>query len=378
MMRIALVGTTADCVLGFRRSLIKELVAKGHKVYAFAIDYSDEQRQLLTSLGAIPIDYDLSRSGLNMLADLKMMLQLKAKLEVIKPDIVLSYFVKPVIYGTAAARLANIPTRIAMLEGLGYVHTAGQNGYGIKKRILQIIQGVLFTISFKFATKVVFLNPDDPNDLSKITLFSKSKVEVLGGIGLELLDYPYSNPDMNNPIRFIFAARLLAEKGIYQLIRAIKLVQEKYPSTELAVLGGLDEDNPGGLTKKGLNDLIKQEIIIYPGQVANVSEWLSNSHIFVLPSYYREGVPRSTQEAMAVGRPIITTDVPGCRETVVDGKNGFLVPAFDVEKLAEKMIFFVENPDQIKPMGLVSRRMAEEKFDVHKVNANMLKIMGLN
>jgi len=375
-MKIVMIGTTANCVLGFRGPLIKELIIKGHEVYAFAIDYSDAQRQLLKSLGAIPVDYVLFRSGLNMLADLKMMFRLKTKLEAIKPDIVLSYFVKPVIYGTVAARLANIPIRIAMLEGLGYVHTASQNGYGFKKRILQIVQGVLFTISFKFATRIVFLNPDDPNDLSKMTLFSKSKVEVVGGIGLELLDYPYSKPDMNNPIRFIFVARLLAEKGIYQLIEAIKLVQEKYPSTELVVLGDLDEDNPAGLTKKNLDDLIKQEIIIYPGQVANVNEWLSSSHVFVLPSY-REGVPRSTQEAMAVGRPIITTDVPGCRETVVDGKNGFLVPAFDVEKLAEKMIFFIEYPDQIEPMGIAGHRMAEERFDVHKVNVKMLEIMGL-
>jgi len=375
-MKIVMIGTTANCVLGFRGSLIKELIIRGHEVYAFAIDYTDAQRQLLKSLGAVPVDYVLFRSGLNILADLKMMFRLKTKLEAIKPDIVLSYFVKPVIYGTVAARLANIPIRIAMLEGLGYVHTASQNGYGFKKRILQIVQGVLFTISFKFATRVIFLNPDDPIDLSKMTLFSKSKVEVLGGIGLELLDYPYSKPNMNNPIRFIFVARLLAEKGIYQLIEAIKLVQEKHPSTELVVLGDLDEDNPAGLTKKDLDDLIKQEIIIYPGQVVNVNEWLSNSHVFVLPSY-REGVPRSTQEAMAVGLPIITTDVPGCRETVVDGKNGFLVPAFDVDILSEKMIWFIQNPERIESMGFASRCIAEEKFDVHKVNAKMLKIMGI-
>jgi len=375
-MKIVMIGTTASSILGFRKSLIEGLINKGHKVYAFAIDYSNSQKKLLKSLGVIPVDYVLCRSGLNILTDLKTMLQLKAKLKVIRPDIVLSYFVKPAIYGTVAARLESVPMRIAMLEGLGYAHTAGQNGYGFKKRILQIVQGALFTISFKFATRVVFLNPDDPIDLSKMTLFSKSKVEVLGGIGLELLDYPYSKPNMNNPIRFIFVARLLAEKGIYQLIEAIKLVQEKHPSTELVVLGDLDEDNPAGLTKKDLDDLIKQEIIIYPGQVVNVNEWLSNSHVFVLPSY-REGVPRSTQEAMAVGLPIITTDVPGCRETVVDGKNGFLVPAFDVDILSEKMIWFIQNPERIESMGFASRCIAEEKFDVHKVNAKMLKIMGI-
>ena len=376
-MKIVMIGTTASSILGFRKSLIEGLINKGHKVYAFAIDYSNSQKKLLKSLGVIPVDYVLCRSGLNILTDLKTMLQLKAKLKVIKPDIVLSYFVKPAIYGTVAARLENVPMRIAMLEGLGYAHTASQNGYGFKKRILQIVQGILFTVSFKFATKVIFLNPDDPSDLSKMALFSKSKVEVVGGIGLELLGYPYSKPDMSNPIRFIFVARLLVEKGIYQLLDAIKLVQEKYPSTELVVLGDLDEDNPAGLTKKDLDDLIKQEIIIYPGQVANVNEWLSNSHVFVLPSYYREGVPRSTQEAMAVGRPIITTDVPGCRETVVDGKNGFLVPAFDVDILSEKMIWFIQNPERIESMGFASRCIAEEKFDVHKVNAKMLKIMGI-
>jgi glycosyltransferase involved in cell wall biosynthesis len=376
-MKIVMIGTTANCVFGFRWPLIKELTTKGYKVYAFAIDYTDEQRQLLKSLGVTSIDYDLSRSGLNILADLKTMFQLKVKLEAIKPDIVLSYFVKPVIYGTVAAFLAKVPMRIAMLEGLGYVHTPTENGFNLKKKVLQIIQGFLFTLSFKFASKVVFLNPDDPKDLSKTTLFSKSKVEILGGIGLELLDYPYSKPNIKRPIHFIFVARLLAEKGVYQLIEAIKLVQKKYPDTKLVVLGGLDEDNPESLTKKDLDGLIKQGIIIYPGQVSNVSEWLNDSHIFVLPSYYREGVPRSTQEAMAVGRPILTTDVPGCRETVVDGENGFLVPAFNVEKLTEKMIWFVEHPEKIEPMGLASRRMAEEKFDAHKVNANMLEIMEL-
>jgi glycosyltransferase involved in cell wall biosynthesis len=375
-MKIVMIGTTASSVLGFRKSLIEELIIKGHKVYAFAIDYSNPQRKFLKSLGVIPVDYVLCRSGLNILTDLKTMLQLKAKLKVIRPDIVLSYFVKPAIYGTVAACLESVPMRIAMLEGLGYAHTASQNGYGFKKRILQIVQGILFTVSFKFATKVIFLNPDDPSDLSKMALFSKSKVEVVGGIGLELLDYPYSRPDMSNPIRFIFVARLLAEKGVYQLLDAIKLVQEKYPSTELVILGDLDEDNPASLTRKDLDDLIKQGKIIYPGQVANVNEWLKGSHIFVLPSH-REGVPRSTQEAMATGLPIITTDVPGCRETVVDGKNGFLVPAFDVDRLSEKMIWFIQNPEKIESMGFASRCIAEEKFDVHKVNAKMLKIMGI-
>ena len=377
MKKIAIIGTLASSIVGFRGPLINELVCKGHKVYAFAIDYSDQQRDLLASLGVVAVDYGLSRSGLNPVADLKMMFQLKTKLENINPDITLSYFIKPVIYGTLAAKLARVPTCVAMVEGLGYVHTPNKDGFGFKKRILQVVQGFLFTISFHFASKVIFLNPDDPKDLLKTTFFSKSKVEILGGIGLELMDFPYSKPEINKSVRFIFVARLLAEKGIYVLLEAIKLVQVKHPSTELVVLGGLDNDNPAGLTQQHLDELIRQKVIIYPGQVSNVREWLSDSHIFVLPSF-REGVPRSSQEAMAVGLPIISTDVPGCRETVIDGENGFLVPAFDAVKLAEKMSWFVEHPEQIVPMGLSSRRIAEEKFDVHKVNAKMLEIMGLS
>jgi len=371
-----MIGTVASCVLGFRGPLIRELIAKGHKVYAFAIDYTSEQRQFLKSLGVVPVDYKLSRSGLNFITDLKMMLQLKSDLKEISPDIVLSYFVKPSIYGTLAASLAKVPIRIAMLEGLGYVHTPNEYGLGLKKNLLRIIQGFLFTLSFNYATKVVFLNPDDPIDLSKIAFFSKDKVKILGGIGLDLLDYPYCKPDLTKPIRFIFVARLLVEKGFYELLKAFKIVQKKYPNTELVVLGELDEDNPAGLTKENLDNLIMQKSFMYPGQVSNVSEWLSGAHVFVLPSY-REGVPKSTQEAMAVGRPILTTNVPGCRETVIDDENGFLVPAFSVDKLAEKMIWFIENPEKIEQMGLISRRIAEEKFDVHKANARMLKIMGL-
>ena len=263
-----------------------------------------------------------------------------------------------------------------MLEGLGHTYTKDINGFTIKKRVLQLALGCLFSLSFKFATKIIFLNSDDPNDLSKTTLFSKKKIEVLGGIGIDLSDYPYSKPNLDSPMRFIFVARLLIEKGVYQLIDAIKLVRKKYDFVELVILGGIDEENPASLSEEEVNNLSRQEIITYPGEVNNVSKWLKDSHVFVLPSF-REGLPRSTQEAMAIGRPILTTDVPGCRETVEDGENGFLVSVFDVENLAAKMIWFIEHPDKIEKMGIISRQMAEENFDSIKVNAKMCEFMGV-
>lgn len=156
---------------------------------------------------------------------------------------------------------------------------------------------------------------------------------------------------------------------------AARLIKQRFPSAEFVVLGGLDPDNPSALTKKQLDEVIKEDLIIYPGHVSNVNEWIANSHVFVLPSFYREGIPRSTQEAMAIGRAVITTDVPGCRETVVDGVNGFLVPPWNAEVLADKMLYFIENAEAIKRMGDESYRMAVEQYDVQKINPILVRII---
>lgn len=374
-MKVAVIGTVASSILGFRGPLIREILAKGHQVYAFAIDYTLEQKQQLRTLGVVPVEYELSRAGLNPIADLKMLWQLKRILSEIQVDIVLSYFVKPTIYGTLAARLAKIPVRIAMLEGLGFAFTSQPEGMILKTKVIQRVQLLLYRIAFPSTTNLVFLNPDDRDELLvKYKLPAKQSV-VLGGIGLNLADYPYQKL-LRNKVRFLFIGRLLKEKGAFHYLAAAKQVKERYPNVEFIILGSRDTTSPNAMTEEELSNSIESGLITYPGQVSDVSNWIAKSSVFVLPSY-REGVPRSSQEAMAVGRPILTTDVPGCRETVIDGENGFLVPPFDVNALAEKMIWFIEHPEQIEPMGLASRKIAEEKFDVHKVNARMLDIMGL-
>lgn len=164
--------------------------------------------------------------------------------------------------------------------------------------------------------------------------------------------------------------------NIFEYIKAAKIVKKDFPNVEFVVLGGLDEQNPGGLKKEELEKLLKDNIVLYPGFVKNVDEWIKDSSVFVLPSY-REGVPRSTQEAMAIGRAVITTDVPGCRETVVDGLNGFLIPPFDSNALVETMKKFVENPHLVENMGEESYKIAKDKFDAKKVNDRLLRILEL-
>jgi len=164
---------------------------------------------------------------------------------------------------------------------------------------------------------------------------------------------------------------LLADKGINEFIQAARIVKLKSESSRFIILGGLDETNPGGLTASEVSVLINEGLVEHHGHVNDVTGWLKNSSVFVLPSY-REGVPRSTQEAMAIGRPVITTDVPGCRDTVVEGLNGFIVPPWSPEALAERMLFFVKNPDQIEVMGLQSFKIAQENFDARLVNERLI------
>ena len=375
-MKIAIIGTTSADMIGFRGDLIKMLVKEGHEVYTFAVDYDVNKRKKLEELGAITVDYQLSRAGLNPISDIYNTYKLSRTLQKIKPDLVFSYSDKPVIFGTLAAALAGVKRRIGMLEGLGYAFTDHPNGMTNQSIMVRKIQILLYRIAFPFLERLIFLNLDDPVDLLEKNNLHVKEICVLGGIGLNLMDYPYSTPNIS-PISFIFIARLLAEKGVYDYIAAARLVKSKYPHANFIILGRLDEDNPGGLTAQALKNLVDEGVVIYPGYVSNVHEWLANSSVFVLPSYYREGVPRSTQEAMAIGRPIITTDGPGCRETVIDGKNGFLVPRWSPEILAEKMAFFIEKPEKIQTMGIESRKIAQDKFDGNIVNLRLLNYLGL-
>lgn len=375
-MVIILIGTVASSFYGFRADLIRTLLKKGHQVYAFTSEYTAEDLKKIEQLGAIPITYTLNRGGLNPLADIIATYQLSKKIKAINPDLVFSYFSKPVIFGTLAAKLAKVPRVIGMLEGLGYTFTEQPEGLSKKTQLIKKIQVFLYKIALPQLDQLIFLNPDDPKDLLEKYAINVKNIEVLGGIGLNLDHYKYSE-NFNSNISFIFIARLLAEKGIHDYIKAAKIVKEKYPSVKFTVLGAIDKEALGSLKEEELESLVKTNIIKYPGHVSNVSEWIEKSSVFVLPSYYREGVPRSTQEAMAIGRAVITTDVPGCRETVVDGVNGFLVPKWNPEALAKKMIYFIEHPEQVRLMGAESYKIAVEKFDAEKVNQRLVNILGL-
>ena len=371
MKTLVIISSQAFSLVNFRGSIISALIKKNIQVYALAPDYTEELRREVSNLGACPVDFQLSRTGMNPLRDMFSMFRLAVLLRRLRPDVTFSYFIKPVIYGTLAAWLAQVPHRIALIEGLGYVFTLENPGW--QRKLLRLVVSWLYRVGLSRAHCVVFLNRDDIAQFVDGGLVDRAKVVRLGGIGVSLNEWSVA-PPVQNPVTFLLVARLLREKGVVEYAEAAKLVKALYPKTRFVLLGDLDS-NPSSLSQLEVEGWVLDGLLEWPGHV-NVKPWLAQCSVFVLPSY-REGMPRSTQEAMSMGRAIITTDVPGCRETVVDGSNGYLVPVRDAVALAEAMKRFIHHPNLIESMGRESRRMAEERFDVRDVNCRMLKILGV-
>jgi len=233
---------------------------------------------------------------------------------------------------------------------------------------------MLYSVALGHARRVFMLNKDDVDLFVGSRMVARRKVVLIDGIGLDLKFYRAAPPVLE-PICFILVARLLREKGVYEYVEAAKLVKIACPMTRFILVGSIDK-NPSSVTAQEVTAWEAEGLIELSGQVSDVRSWLVKASVFVLPSY-REGLPRSTQEAMAAGRPVITTDVPGCRDTVVDGMNGFIVPVRDVAALAKAMLKFVNNPELIAEMGAKSRAIAEQRFDVHRINSKILREMDL-
>lgn len=365
MNHVALVTSIAYSLPNFRGSLIAELVARGARVSALAPDYDDAVRARVRALGAEPVDISLRRAGMNPARDGADVVRLWRMFRQLRPDAVLNYFAKPVIYGTLAAAAAGVPRRIAMIEGLGYVF--GDEGAAtLKRRALRKATEALYRAALSKADAALFLNRDDHELFVRHDVVAVSKARNIGGVGVVLNAFQVA-PPRTIPVTFLLAARLLREKGVADYVEAARILKRDYPDARFVLLGGLDP-NPSGFSRDEVAGWAREGVVEWPGHVDDVKPWVADASVFVLPSFYREGVPRSIQEAMAMGKPIVTTDNVGCRDTVEEGVNGFLVPKRDPQALAAAMRRFLDDPSLIAPMGAASRRLAEERFDARRTD----------
>lgn len=374
MTKVAIVTSTAYSIANFRGPLISDMIARECQVFALAPDYDNVTRARVRSLGAEPVDISLERTGMRPLRDVIDTIRLAATLRKLRADVAFNYFAKPVIFGTIAARIAGIPRRYALVAGLGYVFTPDGAPPSPKRRILRGIVSFLYRVSLRFTDRVFFQNQDDLDQFVTDALVDRAKCIRLNGTGVDLARLSPSAPP-TQPTTFLLMARLLREKGIEEFVEAARILKRDFPDARFVLLGGSDP-NPGGLSVGQVAAWQDEGSVIWPGHVDDVLPWLHDCSVYVLPSW-REGVPRSTQEAMAIGRAVVTTDATGCRETVVDGVNGFLVPLRDPATLAAAMRRFLDNPEQIAVMGQASRALAEQKFDVREINRQMLAAMQI-
>ena len=368
MKKFILISPKNRTVYNFRGDLIKEIIAKGYEVVVTGPDQTDVDR--IEALGARFKEIPMNKTGTSVTGDLKYCKALTDFLKTEKPDATLGYTVKPDVYGAIAAKRAGVQNITSLVTGGGYTFIATS----LKARILGMIVRTLYRIGFSKADRVIFQNQDDLKEFTEKGLVKLDKCGFVNGSGINL-DHFQVEPLPEQPV-FFMLSRLLKSKGVGEYLEASRIVKQKHPEARFLLLGKYETAMQDALEKDYVEGFIRDGIIERFEETSDVRPYYALSNVYVLPSY-REGTPRTVLEAMAMGRPIITTDTQGCRETVKDGVNGFLVPIKDAKAVADKMLWFVEHPEQIAEMGKQSKQYAEVKFDVRKVNAEMLRIMNI-
>ncbi|MGE3992249.1 glycosyltransferase family 4 protein [Pseudorhodoplanes sp.] len=367
--RVVVLGSDATNLLNFRGTLIKEIADRGHQVIGIAPNITTGVEESLRGLGARAVSIHLVRSNLNPAQDVAYMRRLESFFRKEKTDTLIAYTIKPVVWGSIAAHRAGTPDIVAMITGLGYAFIEGEE---IKRRIAKAAAMFLYKRAFARCRAVMFQNIEDRDDFVKFGLVPIEKTKIIDGSGIDTARFQVV-PVPEKP-NFLMLARLLRDKGIEQYARAAKIVVNRYPDAKVRLAGPLDP-SPNAISPADVQQW-SEHSVEYVGPVSDVRPLIGRSSVYVLPSY-REGTPRSTLEAMSMGRAVVTTDVAGCRETVVDGHNGYLVPPRDHQALADAMVKFIVNPSLANTMGARSREIAENRYDVRKVNRAILEIVRL-
>jgi glycosyltransferase involved in cell wall biosynthesis len=376
--KVLLLASCARSLVTFRGPLMRALVDAGCRVVGCAPDddplgTAPEVARDLAALGVAYRRVPMARTGLNPLVDLRTLLAIAGVLRAERPDIVLAYTMKPVIYGGLAARLVGVRRRFAMITGLGHVFS---DHPGLARRLVRAVSCRLYRLALAGAEAVIFFNPDDQAELEQRRVLRPGQPAVrVDGSGVDTDHYAAAPVPEGAPV-FLLAARLLRDKGVGEFAAAARLLRDRWPQARFQLLGWI-EPNPGCITPAELEAWRAEGAVEYLGGTPDVRPFLRNCTVLVLPSYYREGIPRVVLEAMATGRAVITTDSPGCRETVVPGENGFLVPPRDAPSLARAMERFLADPTLAPAMGRRSREMTLARFDVRKVNAALLATLGV-
>ena len=363
-IKIFIISSYTISLVNFRLELIKELKRQNFDVIALGPDIDEDTINKLNEEGVCFIKYSLNRNGLNPFFDIKTILNLRKLMKQHKPNYIIPYTIKPVLYSNIAKKGLNIKS-LSLITGLGYYANLSTN---TKEKITKGMLTRLYKFALNKKDVLGFQNTDDIDFFRERKIINKnSNYCITPGSGVDLIKFDYL-PAKTEIVDFLFIGRLLKAKGIELFIEAAKNIKSLHENCTFTVIGLSDPNNCDAISEDLIKDYHEKEIINFNGEVKNVIPYIKKCSVFVLPSYYREGVPRTLLEALSVGRPVITTDNVGCRETVVEDNNGKLIPIKDLKTLINSMLYFINKPEKINEFGLASRNLAETKFDVKIVN----------
>ena len=367
--RLLIVVNVAWFFFSHRLPIALAAKAAGYDVHVVAGAESDQERQKFVSHGIKFHEIPLSRGGANPFQDWATIRAMAAAFRTVRPDIVHLVTIKPLLYGGLIGRFMGVQRVICAVSGLGYVFVA-------KGRVAQLRRWLLskllrLSIGHRKA-HVILQNNDDLEELSSRGILPHCTTHLIRGSGVDLERFR-PHPEVSGTPRVLLPARLLVDKGIREFCAAAELLAERDVEGEFVLAGPLDPGNPSGISRPDLEKLIRSEQVTWLGQRDDMPEVLRNSHVVVLPSY-REGLPKALIEAAAAGRPIVTTDVPGCREVVEEGVSGILVPVRDALALANAIEKLLASPELRKTYGLAGRQKAEAEFGVKAVVGQTLAL----
>lgn len=369
MKKLILISPKNRTVWNFRGDLVREIADRGWEVVVTGPDQTDVDR--IEALGARFVEIPMNKTGTNVIGDLRYCAALTKLFLQEKPDATLGYTIKPVVYGALAAEMAGVTNINGLVTGGGYTFTATTP----KARALGALVRTLYRMGLRRTDHVIFQNPDDLQEFCDLGLAPRGRSSWVHGSGVNLERFAPA-PTPEGPITFFMLSRLLKSKGVREYLEAARVVKGGHPEVRFVLLGKYETSMQDAVERDYVEGFITDGIVERHGETPDVRSFYADCSVYVLPSY-REGTPRTVLEAMAMGRPIITCDTQGCRETVADGQNGFLVPVRDAQAVAERMLWFIKHPEAMAPMSQASLALVRERFDVRKVNADMLRIMSL-
>lgn len=369
MKKFILISPKNRSAYNFRGDLIKEIQKKGYEVVVTGPNQEGVDK--IEALGAKFIEVPVNKNGTNPFADITYCLKLRKIMKAEKADAILGYTIKPVIYGSIAGRLAGVKNRTAMVTGAGYLFASNS----FKAKLIRLVSFMLYRIGLGAAHKVIFQNIDDLNEFVAHSLVKREKCHVVNGSGVNMNKYKPS-PYPEKPA-FFFLGRLVHSKGGLDFAKAAKIVKSQHSEARFMVLGKLEKNLPDAILPEELMPYVNDGTLELFPETDNIPQYYAMTSVFVLPTAYREGTPRVILEAMASARAIITTNTPGCKETVIEGENGFFTGIHDPNDLAEKMLFFIKHPEKISEFGQKSLEICKGKYEVSITNKRMLEIMAL-